>query len=139
MASFEVDRDNVHIVFDRINEYFSVGARKPFFDPTTRKWDLEEGLKFFGNGLTGEAGEVSDEIKKMMRGSYDPEGPENPEFLSKLKYEIADVAIYLRHLTQLLAEATGIYEDETDFMISKAKVCIERWPEIFEGWDGLPF
>lgn len=130
-----VTHDNVHEIFDAVNEHFSARARKPFFDPCTREWDVEEGLKFFGNALTGEAGEVSDLIKKMMRGDYEPT---SDVFLDKLKREIADVQIYIRHLVQLINTIDGHQEEsEIDYMILKGQEIVERWPEIFD--DTVPF
>ena len=62
---------------------------------TKKQWEAKEGdLADCGLGLTGEAGEVADMLKKHLSGSklLDTEGKE------KLKYEIGDVMWYIASL-----------------------------------------
>jgi NTP pyrophosphatase (non-canonical NTP hydrolase) len=62
---------------------------------TKKKWDdkLQE-LAYCCLGLTGEAGEVADLMKKHISGTK----PLNDERIVKLKYEIGDVCWYIAAL-----------------------------------------
>lgn len=66
---------------------------------TKKQWDNKDlELADCGLGLTGEAGEVADMLKKHISGTK----PLDEERLGKLKYEIGDVMWYIAALCDAL-------------------------------------
>lgn len=62
---------------------------------TKKKWDDKQfELAYCGLGLTGEAGEVADMLKKHLSGTK----PLDADRLEKLKYELGDVMWYVAAL-----------------------------------------
>lgn len=62
---------------------------------TKKKWETKDlELADCGLGLTGEAGEVADMIKKHLSGTK----PFDADRLEKLKYELGDVMWYIAAL-----------------------------------------
>jgi len=71
---------------------------------TKKPWDTKEWeLVYSCLGLTGEAGEVTDIIKKHVSGSKPIDG----EVVDKLKYEIGDVMWYIACLCDALGFDMG--------------------------------
>lgn len=73
-----------------------------------RQWDPEELLDklYFSNALAGEAGEVCNVVKKMIREEHKLTG--SRAVVSDLAFELADVIIY----ADLLAAKCGIDLEE---------------------------
>lgn len=68
-------------------------------------------------GVAGEAGEVADVVKKLVRQDF----ANKEEFLAKLREEMADLRIYL----ELLAHCT---ETDLDMEVErKLQIVEERW------------
>jgi len=66
---------------------------------TKKQWNNKEfELADCGLGLTGEAGEVADMLKKHISGTK----PLNVDVLEKMKYEIGDVLWYIAALCDAL-------------------------------------
>lgn len=62
---------------------------------TKKKWDNKDfETAYCGLGLTGEAGEVADILKKHLSGTK----PLDADRLEKLKYELGDVMWYIAAL-----------------------------------------
>lgn len=78
------------------DEYQQEAARTGGSD--LREGNVSKGLSCAGLGLTGEAGEVADIIKKVVHHGRDLDA----ELEAKLKKEAGDVLWYLAHLCNVL-------------------------------------
>lgn len=75
------------------NDYQNLASRTAKFSP-----GKVDGLTYTALGLNGEAGEVAELIKKMLR---DDGGKLSPERRQKLLYELGDVLWYLSQNARL--------------------------------------
>ena len=65
----------------------------------TAIYPKDKALEYLALGLTGEAGEVANKIKKVIRGD---KNSNDPEFKEQLKDEIGDVLWYVAQLCESL-------------------------------------
>lgn len=80
--------------------------------PTLHAADPLTLLMYTGLGLAGEAGEVADGIKKVVRTAlrvgYPSQDPEQQQRLAHVAEELADVAAYLFNLAEILGVDIGV-------------------------------
>ena len=81
--------------------------------------DTAPDVVFNTMGLAGEAGEVANMVKKMMRGDFDLDVYSEEWF--DISDELADVFIYLMKL------ATALDIDLEDAWLRKRAQLVERW------------
>lgn len=100
----------------------------------TEHWPMEYGALYPVSGLTGEAGEVSNEVKKMYR---DDNGELTSERLNKIKEEMGDVLWYMASLANYLN-----FNLDDCISISLNKVLNKTWeregyyhPNAFEHFE----
>jgi NTP pyrophosphatase (non-canonical NTP hydrolase) len=91
---------------------------------TLEAYDADDG-EFLAMGLAGEAGEVANEFKKLMRGDYTSE-----EFTTKVSAELADV----RCMLELVARYVGVDLDE----VTPRKLEDFERKLIARGWLAAP-
>ncbi|MEZ4180163.1 MAG: nucleoside triphosphate pyrophosphohydrolase family protein [Candidatus Doudnabacteria bacterium] len=75
------------------DEYQAISAKTAVYPPD------DKALYYLGLGVTGEAGEVAEKLKKLMRNH---DGQMTEEMRQDLKKEIGDVLWYLSQLTKEL-------------------------------------
>jgi NTP pyrophosphatase (non-canonical NTP hydrolase) len=66
---------------------------------STAQYPQEQALYYLGLGLTGEAGEVAEKLKKLLRNNG---GEVTPEFVTEIKKELGDVLWYIAELATTL-------------------------------------
>ena len=85
----------------KLNEYQTLAIR-------TAQYPADVALSYLALGLVGEAGEVANKIKKVLRGDYD-DNPEKAEAaLEAIGLELGDCAWYLA----VLANELGVELDD---------------------------
>lgn len=77
------------------DEYEKLASRTATFDGSQKEY----ALLYLGLGVTGEAGEIAEKIKKIARND---DGVVSPEKREALKQEIGDVLWYLSQLSRHL-------------------------------------
>lgn len=79
----------------------------------TSKFPQDQALTYLALGINGEAGEIAEKVKKLIR---DTDGKETEEFKTALKKECSDVLWYLtalsKHLGSGLEEIMQINHDK---------------------------
>lgn len=89
-----------------MNEYQKLAAR-------TAVYPKEQAFQYLGLGLAGEAGEVANKIKKMLR---DDGGLMTPERAGAILDELGDVLWYV---ARLATELGGSLEDVAQMNVAK--------------------
>lgn len=77
------------------NEYQDAATRTATFDGKQKEYQL----MYLALGITGEAGEIAEKVKKLMRND---DGAISHEKRDELKKEIGDVLWYLSQLSRIL-------------------------------------
>ena len=78
-----------------LNEYQDLAARTATFG----EWDKDRQILYLTLGITGEAGEVAEKIKKIMRNDA---GVMSDEKKEEIKKELGDVLWYLSQMSRVL-------------------------------------
>lgn len=110
---------------DTFNEYQQEAARTGGSD--LRDGETLKGMSCAGLGLTGEAGEVADIIKKVVHHGRDLDA----EMEAKLKKELGDVLWYAAHLCNVLGWSLS---DVARLNVEKLRV---RYPRGFTLADSI--
>ena len=85
----------------KLNEYQTLAIR-------TAQYPADVALSYLALGLVGEAGEVANKVKKILRGDYD-DNPEKAEaVLEAVGFELGDTLWYLA----VLADELGVELDD---------------------------
>lgn len=77
------------------DEYQKLASRTATFDGKSEEY----ALMYLGLGVTGEAGEIAEKLKKLLRND---DGAVSQEKRDALKQEIGDVLWYLSQLARVL-------------------------------------
>lgn len=74
---------------------------------TTAVYPKHQALPYLALGLAGEAAEVANKVKKVIRGDYDDNPEEAERVLEAIAMECGDVLWYLAVLTRELDTSLG--------------------------------